>query len=413
MPRAAAGAMLTLALALAAACAATTPPRIVDVGGHLRYERREVRADLTGLGPPVETAAGKGVPFVVRAGARVVGRGVTGDDGAWTARVPAPLPASATVTFQTVVNDRHGRARFAIARAWAEERRSPGVWEWTFPAGKPTAVVRERDGSGALRLYGDLAFTVDFATSVYGRVDAPSLVVLWSPGRAFACFACFEAAGGRGAVVGSRRFESVIWLDGSERLAQAWTDHVVMHELGHWVMAVYSVLPDDSGEHTLVQRIAPQSAWLEGWATFFAQVVLSARRGADQPRVVAVTDDGGYALDLRTGTYIDPAAPADKLALPDPRLGMRQDVAEGFVAAVLWGLRAAVGERVVLRAITSPRLTDQFVDRGAKGRDLVDFLDALVCDGRVALAVVDKIVRGRFHFPYEAPVCGRRAVRAP
>src|SRR5262245_3992137 len=101
---------LALVSLLAAACATTGEREIVQVRGKLRYERREVRADLSGLGAP-ELAGAPGVPFVVRADGRVLAQGVTGDGGTYSARVPAPLPPHAKVTFSTVVHDRRGRPR--------------------------------------------------------------------------------------------------------------------------------------------------------------------------------------------------------------------------------------------------------------------------------------------------------------
>jgi hypothetical protein len=390
------------------ACAAA--PRAgpqATVRGRLLYEYREVKPDLSGLGA-VALAPAAGVSFAVRADGRVLASGQTDASGGFFARLPAPLPADARVVFTAAALDDHGRPRLAVAHAGPRERASPGLWSWSFPPAQTVCVIRVAEGSGALRLFEPLVYGVGFASRVFAQAHArklPSLVVLWSPGVPFPCFACFEGREGGGVEVGEHRFDSVIWLDGTDGLAQAWTPSVVAHELGHWVMAVYGWLPDDDHEHTLTERLSPQTAWLEGWATFFGQVTLSARRGRDVSRVVAVDSGIGYALDLATGHYDDPAEPREKPAPVVPRAGMKQEIAEGVVAEVLWRLREVCGERAVLLGIAEPRLTGS-LDRGAPGKDLVDFLDALLCSGRATRAQVDAVVKERFHFPYDGrPLC--------
>jgi hypothetical protein len=349
------------------------------------------------------------VPFAVVVHNEVIATGVTGKTGEYRASIPKAHADGAELVFTAEELDPTGAPIHAVARAAGQERTSPGIWSWTFPAaGDGDRTVTIGEGAGALRLFETASFTLAFAARTFDAPPKPipSLAILWSPRASFACMACYEGASVK---VGKRRFESVIFVDGSDSLSQAWTDAVIAHELGHWVMAVYSVLPDDDDrDHLLTEGLSPRTAWLEGWATFWGQVALSAREGRDVPRVVAISEGLGYALDLDTGQYLDPTLPEGKLPPLLARRGMGQTIAEGTVASILWALRTALGEHAVLLAIADPRMTGAS-DRGAPGKDLVDYLDALICSGRASATLVVTTVRDRFHFPYDGKAsCARK-----
>jgi hypothetical protein len=156
-------------------------------------------------------------------------------------------------------------------------------------------------------------------------------------------------------------------------------DAVIGHEYGHFVMAKFSVSDSPGGPHSSNGRSIPTLAWSEGWATFFAI--------ASQKRTSLVdTNSGGvsFSYDLET-------LPASK-PLGNANNKLEGNLSEAVVASVLLDLFDSSNETndtlsdksTAIWTIVTTYLANgyaKFADRGAAGRDLVDFLDGWFCLG--------------------------------
>ena len=195
----------------------------------------------------------------------------------------------------------------------------------------------------------------------------------WQPGAApDDCNTCFRP--------GPR---PVVDLSGKASDPDEWDDAVILHELGHHLAAVYS-RDDSSGGRHAGARTAPEIAWSEGWATFFASWVTGA------PAQLDARLDTVRVTDLETMDEPDAFGVDGEL------------VSERLVAAVLWDLYddpdddddpVAVGDAVVWDALLGLR-------DAAPGVDLADFLDLVVCDAPGISEVLE--ARG---YPYAPPEC--------
>jgi hypothetical protein len=142
-------------------------------------------------------------------------------------------------------------------------------------------------------------------------------------------------------------------------------------------MQKYSVSDNPGGDHSSNSRSVPGLAWGEGWATFFAL--------ASQKRTsyIATTPTGvGVFYSVETLPATKPLGNAgDTLA---------GNLSEAVVAAVLLDLYDSSNETndtlsdksTAIWTIFTTYLASgyaKFADRGAAGRDLVDFLDGWFC----------------------------------
>ncbi len=304
-----------------------------------------------GLGPPEPwPVAGVRVDAVEVEGGLVVGTALTDAEGRYT------------VDF---VSDREVRAA-AVAEVHA--------------AGY---VVRVEDRHGDVWRGDDAALHVA-ATAAAGvsgvplRAHAPEPVrYRWRPGAAAEdCNTCFRP--------GQR---PVIDLSGKLSDPDEWDDAVVLHELGHYVAWLHSRDDSRGGRHRGGARVAPEVAWSEGWATFFASWAMG----------------GPIQLDRRASgvrvTDLDSALEEAAFGVDGER------VSEALVAAVLWDLfdggpndddEAAVPEAALWSAFAE--LAD-----GEPPTDLADFIDALTCGGADEVAVMS-VLEGR-EYPYSPPTC--------
>lgn len=173
----------------------------------------------------------------------------------------------------------------------------------------------------------------------------------------------------------------VIDLSGRASDPDEWDDAVILHELGHHLAAVYSRDDSVGGRHA-GQRIAPETAWSEGWATFFASWVLASPEQTDTHAA------GTRTVDLELMDAEDAYAVVDG------------QVSERLVAAVLWDLfddgpddddAVALPGEVLWAAFAALRDVDTAVT-------LDRFLDRVVCEDEGA--VLD-VLRGR-DYPYES-----------
>ena len=196
---------------------------------------------------------------------------------------------------------------------------------------------------------------------------APPVHYHWRPARAVECGTCF--------VPGSL---PVIELSGTQSDPDEWDQAVILHELAHYVAAVYGRDDSPGGRHD-GGRVTPVLAWSEGFAHFFAAWQL------DDPRLV----DRRAAEILITD--IDAWSSSDPLASGTSDGTARGDVSERLVGALLWDLFDGTaidgGPDDDGLSLSAATLLGSFfegsrastLDFGAPGMDLTDFLQALAC----------------------------------
>ncbi|MFO0749552.1 MAG: hypothetical protein U1F43_28360 [Myxococcota bacterium] len=412
------------------------------VRGRVLFERRRPNVELTALAAP------EIVPLVdhdvaVRAGAVDLGMAATDASGAFalslSLRPTAPLSAVVAAVSRPVP----GHALPALTLVDGQGVTFPSaatqhtpvdvhrVWAWTFDAPAPDALdlgdhtIMMADGSGALQILLDLEAARGRATSYFhaaGVIADPEavtrLAVLWNPALTPPCLSCFfpgdwgpfRLVDGQGAV--TTTFDRAIWLSGTSTGAQAapfqWTPSLSGHELGHWVMDTFSRLPPVGGSHSWSSRAFAPLGWSEGFATFFAQ--WSQSGGAPQSRFFSMQQNTQYWVDLdkigAAPTSDDTSLPFT-FPLPIATGPLSQDINEGVVAAILWDLwdggdgdddALTLGDDA-LGDIALARLATGAQDRGKAGPDLVDYVDALVCDG-ADWATLAEVFDG---FPWTGP----------
>lgn len=221
------------------------------------------------------------------------------------------------------------------------------------------------------------------------EAPAPPVRYRWSPGFAADCGACFRP--------GER---PLIELSGRVSDPDQWDASVVLHELGHYIAAVFSRDDSGGGPHD-GSPIEPAIAWSEGFATFFAGWSLGTAMLFDY-RVVGVR-----VTDLEE--------------MDDPRAFGTADgsltgaVSEHLVAAVLWDYHdrpaadddpEALDDAVLFGPLFGP-LAGPWRDRGAPGVDLVDYLDALWCAEGPLISTAPVAERG---FPLDEPTTCRAKI---
>ena len=403
-------------------------PRFIR--GELRLERRRPNPTRSALQAPEEVPlAGRDV--IVSRRDETLGVARTDADGRFVLALDGgtPLPAGASIELLVVAaSPLMANAAPAITILDGANVTFPSatnvpivasrVWAWSFEgtlaAGDDTdlgaLVIDIPHGSGAMQLLLDLEHAWTRATTFFGTTDVPTLGVLWSPAVTPPCLSCyFPAPWGpltlRTNGLLTATFDRAMFLSGADAAPHHWTPSLSGHELGHWVMDVFSRLPPIGGAHAWSSLVAPSLAWSEGFATFYAQWSLS--DGEVDARFFTEQQNIQYWIDLErigTGVTTDQSSLGFTFPLPDTSGPLTQPINEGIVAATLWDLyddmseadhdTVALGD-TTLATIDTQRMHDAALDRGAPDPDLVDYLDAHVCAGRALDAL--------FGFPWTGP----------
>jgi hypothetical protein len=224
--------------------------------------------------------------------------------------------------------------------------------------------VKKADGAGALNIF-DVG--VDASLYAWSRLGTtPSLIT-------------FRWTTGVGSGSSYSKATDVIKVGGSAANGDEYDDVVIAHEYGHFVMQKYSVSDSPGGPHSSNDRVTPPLAWGEGWATFFA---LSSQKRTSY----ADTNSTGMQVfyDIETLPASKPLGNQDNV--------LAGSLSEAVVAGVLLDLFDASNETndtlsdkstAIWRVFTTYLANGfaKFADRGAAGRDLVDFLDGWFCLG--------------------------------
>ena len=233
--------------------------------------------------------------------------------------------------------------------------------------------VKKVDGAGALNIFDVGVDASLYAWSHTGKTP-PMLIFKWTAGQKpeGRDYSFYQKVG------------DYIGVLGDPTDPDEYDDVVIGHEYGHFLMQKYSVmdLPPPPLTHSFYNRYPPTLAWIEGWATFFA--VTSQKRTS-----YVDTKPGGVGAFLPIET-LPTGARAVPLGNKDNKL--EGNLSEAVVTSVLMDLFDSSNETndtlsdksTAIWTILTTYLANgyaKFADRGAPGRDLVDFLDGWFCLG--------------------------------
>jgi hypothetical protein len=416
------------ASALGAACSSVAT---AAYSGTLWYEARGPNQALTDWSPTPEELRAGGVLIVSSRDGEVVDSTTTDDQGAFEIQIPATHEAGDELLAMLVRPAESGNGvAFAVLQPDVPDGRvsayaagdgaEPQHWFWSIdssvvPSGS-SLLIREEDGSGAMRVFQNLRSAYDLTEEHYGE-GGKRLVVWLRMNTSWDCGACFfDLAVNAGGLV----FDSQIVLPATSQDTSYWADPVTSHELGHWVMSAYGKNPGEGGPHCVGVATFPGQAWSEGWATGFSSIIRSDEKYYDKQ------SGSFFWLDLAERTYFGEGEPWQRA---DAQAGLLQLIDEFEVSAMLWDLHDNVGVSTgrLLDALASPRVTTSpfargytrhqwslgngcaqqgVVDDGSSQPMFADYLDALRCDG-VSAERIDSATVPETYYPYpsSSPLC--------
>ncbi len=393
------------------------------LSGQVRYARRGPDTAFRGWTAEAELVPARGFLVASYRGDTLVDLGVTDAQGSFTVRVPDAVVEADRIIVYAAGRSAPGTVAYAVAdpglSGWQRVPAAPGtsasIWSWSRPlrelAGRPVFTIREEEGSGAAAVFEALRTAWYRSRERYGRAGLP--VVAWLGfGTTWSCGACFA----RSPVTAvGRKWEAQVWLPGDSDAAW-WSEAMVLHELGHWVMASHGTSPQEGGQHFVGLPTFPGQAWSEGWATWFS----SDARGS--PRYYDRQGGTMFWVDL------DAREPAwGEWVRASPGEGLLQRLEENEVAAILYRLGTGAPSRQPLyEALASPAMNTPPWARGYRRHkwrvedgkvvdvvqtqepapSLADFLDAMMCRGFPA-PVMDAATEPALAYPYPsaAPLC--------
>ncbi len=294
---------------------------------------------------------------------------------------------------------------------------TPWAWLFEVPPGGYVGniLVTEAQGSGAMFLFVvTLAAMQTVAYDLAGGVadKVVPLAVLWKPGVAWEdCGACFVGSGGAQNIADAY-FPQSVFIGGEADGASAWGYPVTLHEFGHYVAHNYSKDDSPGGDHTIGQPLAPPFAWSEGWASFFSVLTVSRWLGQAVTLFWDIQGGSSFWLDYAEGDCSGDGLFSDVISPASPLAGMYQELDENWVTTMLFNLwdggevpevgandGIALETATVMAAVSSERILCG--DRGAKGVDFVDFLDAVACQYGFITDDLAYAVKEYFGFPYD------------
>lgn len=291
-------------------------------------------------------------------------------------------------------------------------------WAWRWPTtqvvANPQLYVDMAHGSAAAWVFAD-AWSI-WQTRKFDFGAAPKTLALWvAPDVTWSCGACQWSGQ---VTVSGESFENQIVLSGGADQGY-WSDAVIGHEIGHFIMSSYSASIFEGGPHAASIPTMPGMALSEGWATYHQADYF------ESPTYFDKQGGGMFWLRIDQRKYSDPVP----WTRPTPAGGLLQRLDENEVAAMLWSLRGSSTSAPtgILKALASDRLrtgpyergytrhrwtmapngelTD-VKDLGTSAACLADLLDALVCTG-FSTAAIDAATEPTTHYPYpsNAPKC--------
>jgi hypothetical protein len=192
-------------------------------------------------------------------------------------------------------------------------------------------------------------------------------------------------------------YDGAVMLGATSDDDDGYDDAVILHELGHYVEAIYGRSDSPGGGHG-GEATDPRLAWSEGWATYFSS---SARRNQFY---VDTNAGGGFSNDLEKDVTMAQATGA-----------MTQNVSEELVSQILWDVgdaptndddaRSGSDRHDDVMKIQVQYLHTATQMRGVAGVDLVDWLDGwFKQEGPTTCSALRSIVKSRaFPYDFKAP----------
>lgn len=286
-------------------------------------------------------------------------------------------------------------------------------WAWSIDVGTNSnlgdATIGIDDGSGAMFVYLFMRSAMEaIVWDIAGGDESgvASLAVLWKPNMTWDCGSCYGRSINQ-TVSGSIEMDQSIFIGGDPEFSSAWGYPVILHEFGHYTAANYSRDDSPGGPHDGSPEVPP-FAWSEGWASFSSVANVSRWYGAPYPLFWDKQQGFTFWIDYSSAEVYG----IKELQLPSMNGGIKQDLAEDIVASMLWNLwdggdvdeyagsedGIGMGTSAVLRAISSDRFLNG--DRGYSGADLIDFLDAAICEDSSLGSAAENMLSG-YGFPYD------------
>ena len=312
--------------------------------------------------------------------ARLIATGHTDHEGRYRfrVRVKAPLSLKVRALSKVVLGLDQSRVidRSDLGALYAIEHTEPS--RWTAPTESaeafdaperallltlPDLIPREESSmAGALNIL-EATVTGFEQVRVHSREPLPLLTYRWVVGRAFSCGSCY----GR----------TVISLGGQVEDPDQYDDHIILHEMGHFIISHLSVDDSPGGSHR-GRAVSPLLAYGEGVAYFWASLVMN------DPLIVDWMYPTPWVVDIERGIFN--GAPVT--------LGVEGGVLDGahheeLVSTALWDITDSVteeepedllslGEERVM-SILFEDLPQYEGDVGAAGIDLADWLTVAAC----------------------------------
>lgn len=193
---------------------------------------------------------------------------------------------------------------------------------------------------------------------------------------------------------------STVSVQGKDTDRDEYDDMVILRELFRFAVDRLSK-HDHPGGTVNGTRDLPARSWMEGLATFFANDVLSTRFFVDSrpSGVYLVSDLEGAESPFAYKTSDD---------------SMSADLSPMLISALLWDLADGPDSEVfdnvtrlqngIYDTIFHYFPSDKYVDRGAPGVDLVDFLDGWFCRGWANRTQIEALLANRgFTYDFGGP----------
>lgn len=223
-------------------------------------------------------------------------------------------------------------------------------------------------------------------------VGAPAraLQIVWGPGYAYSCGSCY----------GQQR----ILLGGSPEDPDEFDDDIILHEIGHFISAVWSRDDSPGGRH-VGDPIDPRLAWGEGLATAISSMI---------------RESGDY-VDFRESyvRYFDIEGASDTRFYGTTTGQIDGPVSEYLVAGLLYDVFSGAEEIGLSGRGVGPIfevLTERFtrtnrVDIGYPGVDLADFLYHAQCVDDLSDELLPALVEERlFPMTLDPASCAHKIV---
>lgn len=426
------------------------------VSGTLYYEKQNV--ELNEMKIPVfasvteERADGLPVALFDATGRTKLGEGIVAKDGTFsfpTTRLPISTDRLFVLPVWFVNNE------VQLALLIAGKSAPFDVWSWNMTLGDFTSIndpgkmadiiISIKEYSGAIYLYQQYkkAYEQLVSTGFVSTVaQMPSMAVIWKQGMGWSCGSCYydEPPAGFAEVAsnqtGKHVTDTIMEIGGYSSDESAWGTPTIFHEFAHFVLAQRR---DDTpgGAHIISQASEPRLAWSEGWATFYALMVQSIDAGYPVYEYWRILESGSYWLDYSwLSERVEGASYAIAKPSPSHADGMKQYLSEAWVTHYLYDLwdgsdvddarhyqdnryqpdPVAVPISDIWKALASERYrsanlynylpSDKNKTRNYRDVDLVDFIDALLCEGLLDPAIFYAWMDEQDEFPYDkSPVC--------